>query len=68
MSTPPPVAAAEDQAFQDAEATLHRKIDCRAEAKNGTQFAHDFGLEKGGQPMMTTSKARNNQTLPSAAD
>lgn len=54
--------------FQDAEAILYREIDYRAEAENGIRFARDFGLDKGGQPMTTTSKARNNQTLPSAAD
>jgi hypothetical protein len=48
---------------------LHRKIDHRAEAENGFRFAHhDFGLDKDGQPMMMTSKARNNETLPLVAD
>jgi predicted unusual protein kinase regulating ubiquinone biosynthesis (AarF/ABC1/UbiB family) len=54
--------------FQDAEAILYREIDYRAEAENGIRFNRDFGLDKGGQPMAVTSKARNNQTLPSAAD
>jgi predicted unusual protein kinase regulating ubiquinone biosynthesis (AarF/ABC1/UbiB family) len=54
--------------FQDAEAILYREIDYRDEAENGIRFNRDFGLDKGGKPMATTSKARNNQTLPSAAD
>jgi predicted unusual protein kinase regulating ubiquinone biosynthesis (AarF/ABC1/UbiB family) len=56
------------QIFKDDEAILYREIDYRDEAKNGIRFARDFGLDKGGNPMVATETARNNQTLPSAAD
>ena len=54
--------------FRDAEEILYREIDYRDEADNGIRFAQDFGLTRGGQAVEPRATARNNQTLPSAAD
>ena len=54
--------------FQDAEEILYREIDYRDEADNGVRFSEDFGLTLGGLPIEPKAKARNNQTLPSAAE
>jgi predicted unusual protein kinase regulating ubiquinone biosynthesis (AarF/ABC1/UbiB family) len=62
------VASSWTKIFDDAEVILYREIDYRAEANNAIRFAEDFGLTLGGNPIPPTAKARNNQTLPSAAD
>lgn len=56
--------------FSDAESILYREIDYRDEAENALRFASDFGLGIGGISNMTTTTAlaRNNQSLPDAAD
>ena len=54
--------------FEDAEEILYREIDYRDEAANGIRFCRDFGLDKGGKPAKKAiAKARNNESLPSAA-
>lgn len=62
------VASSWTKIFRDAEEILYREIDYRDEAENGVRFAEDFGLTRGGEPVEPRAKARNNQTLPSAAD
>jgi predicted unusual protein kinase regulating ubiquinone biosynthesis (AarF/ABC1/UbiB family) len=55
--------------FSDAESILYREIDYRDEAENAVRFATDFGLDIGGVPNTTnTALARNNQSLPDAAE
>lgn len=54
--------------FEDAGGILYREIDYRDEAANGVRIAEDFGLTRGGNPVKPKAKARNNETLPSAAD
>lgn len=62
------VASSWTKIFEDAEVILYREIDYRDEASNGVRFCEDFGLTRGGKPVPPKAKARNNQTLPSAAD
>ena len=54
--------------ISDAEMILYREIDYRDEASNAVRFAENFGLGMGGKATATTILARNNETLPSAAD
>lgn len=55
--------------FADAESILYREIDYRDEAENAARFAKDFGLGIGGTSNPeSTSLARNNETLPDAAE
>ena len=55
--------------FADAESILYREIDYRDEAENAVRFANDFGLDIGGfSSSTTTASARNNETLPDAAE
>jgi hypothetical protein len=56
------------QIFVDAEDILYREIDYRDEADNAVRFAREFGLGLGGNATTPTTSARNNRTLPSAAD
>jgi hypothetical protein len=56
------------QIFVDAEDILYREIDYRAEAENAVRFAEEFGLGLGGNATTPTAFARNNSTLPSAAE
>lgn len=56
------------QIFVDAEDILYREIDYRAEADNAVRFAEEFGLGLGGNATTPTAFARNNRTLPSAAE
>lgn len=53
--------------FADAEEILYREIDYRAEAENAVRFARDFGLAKGGQAAIASTRARDGELLPSAA-
>jgi predicted unusual protein kinase regulating ubiquinone biosynthesis (AarF/ABC1/UbiB family) len=56
------------QIFVDAEDILYREIDYRDEAENARRFANDFGLGLGGNATTPTAIARNNKTMPSAAE
>lgn len=62
------VASSWRKIFQDAEEILYREIDYRDEASNAVRFAEDLGLTVGGNPIKPMARARNNQTLPSAAE
>jgi len=57
------------QIFSDAESILYREIDYRDEADNAMRFANDFGVTIGGNGNATTTAlARNNQSMPDAAE
>jgi predicted unusual protein kinase regulating ubiquinone biosynthesis (AarF/ABC1/UbiB family) len=56
------------QIFVDAEEILYREIDYRDEAENAMRFANSFGLGLGGNATTPTALARNNKTMPSAAE